>query len=212
MLLAGPQVIVPAAATSHGVSSNTTSTSSNVVRAERFTSPGCLSLHMAASLLQLRGDSPSTSPLQDSNGNILCFNGEIFAGLDIPAGGNDGKALLTALHHAAAAAEAPLATSPNSLSDQCTAEAAGSTAAEAAVPQAASPASSSNSITAVAAAGAGAAAEAEAAASVMGVLSKLRGPWSVIYWQEQQQRLWFGRDLLGKWTGRTPSSGWPSMV
>lgn len=112
---------------------------------------------MAASLLQLRGSSPSTSPLADAQGNILCFNGEIFAGLDIPQGGNDGKALLAALQQASAAAP-------------------------------------------------GAAAAGSACEDVVAVLSKLRGPWALIYWQAQQQTLWFGRDVMGKqlWPGASP--------
>lgn len=94
-----------------------------------------MQLHLAASLLQLRGSTPSTSPLQDSQGNVLCFNGEVFSGLQIPPGGNDGKALLAALQ------QEP---------------------------------------------------------SPVGVLSGLRGPWSLIYWQEQQQTLWFARDVMGE--------------
>lgn len=104
---------------------------------------------MAASLLQLRGTSPSTSPLADAQGNTLCFNGEIFAGLDFLQGGNDGKALLAALQQASAAAS-------------------------------------------------GAAAGGSACEDVVAVLSKLRGPWALIYWQAQQQTLWFGRDVMGK--------------
>jgi asparagine synthetase B (glutamine-hydrolysing) len=110
----------------------------------------CLSLHMAASLLQLRGSSPSTSPLSDAQGNTLCFNGEVFSGLDIPQGGNDGKALLAALQ------QAPV--------------------------QSASSAAAGGSV----------------CEGVVGVLSKLRGPWALIYWQAQQQTLWFGRDVMGR--------------
>jgi hypothetical protein len=163
---------------------------------------------MAASLLQLRGDSPSTSPLQDRDGNILCFNGEIFSGLDIPAGGNDGKALLAALQQATATPGAALTTGPNSLSAQCTAEAVGSasavaaagiTSAEALLAQSGLQAASLDSSTvSISAGAAGAEAEAEAAAGVISVLSKLRGPWSLIYWQKQQQRLWFGKDVMGE--------------
>ena len=100
-------------------------------------SPCCLLLHLAASLLQLRGSCPSTSPLTDTSGNVLCFNGEVYGGLDIPPGGNDGKCLAAALRTCATADE------------------------------------------------------------VVTVLSSLRGPWSVIYWQQKQQLLWFGRDWLG---------------
>jgi hypothetical protein len=58
---------------------------------------GSTRLLLGATLLQLRGRSPSTCPLQDSQGNLLAFNGEIFGGLHVPAGCNDGHALLDAL-------------------------------------------------------------------------------------------------------------------
>ena len=55
-----------------------------------------LSLH--GSLLQLRGDAPSHSPLIDpDSGCILAFNGEIFGGLSVPAGSNDAAVLLSSL-------------------------------------------------------------------------------------------------------------------
>jgi hypothetical protein len=45
--------------------------------------------------------------------------------------------------------------------------------------------------------------DSSAAAGVVEVLSKLRGPWSLFYWQEQQQTLWFARDVMGKfWVPR----------
>ncbi len=52
---------------------------------------------LGATLLQLRGSIPSTCPLQDSHGNVLAFNGEIFGGMTVPSGCNDGHALLDAL-------------------------------------------------------------------------------------------------------------------
>lgn len=154
------QVTVTTAESSQGVSSSSNGTSSSAHPGQKQNLKDELSLYMAASLLQLRGDSPSTSPLQDSDGNVLCFNGEIFTGLDIPAGGNDGKALLAALQQAAVMPTAMPA----------------ATAAEAAA----------------------GGATVEAAADVVAVFSKLRGPWSLIYWQKQQQRLWFGRDVMGE--------------
>lgn len=135
------------------------SSSSSNVAAGAVGTPCNLSLHLAASLLQLRGTSPSTSPLQDINGNVLCFNGEVFSGLNIPEGGNDGKALLAALQQASSCdAAAAQSSSDDSRGDS------GSSAA----------------------------------AGVVEVLSKLRGPWSLIYWQGQQQTLWFARDLMGE--------------
>ncbi|CAL5219898.1 g1823 [Coccomyxa viridis] len=50
-----------------------------------------------ASLLQLRGHTPLPPPHKDAAGNILLFNGEIFGGLPVPEGCNDGQALLGAL-------------------------------------------------------------------------------------------------------------------
>jgi len=48
---------------------------------------------------------------------------------------------------------------------------------------------------------AGASSEAtEAGSSVPGVLSRLRGPWTVIFWQERERTLWFGRDFMGRRT------------
>ena len=59
-----------------------------------------LSIDFGASLLQLRGHEPPTAvPLLDTvSGDVLCFNGEIFGGLDsLSACQNDGMALLEAL-------------------------------------------------------------------------------------------------------------------
>ena len=58
-----------------------------------------LSLKFVATLLQLRGHEPPASiPLQDPNsGDVLCFNGEIFGGLPVAVGQNDGLVLLQAL-------------------------------------------------------------------------------------------------------------------
>ncbi|KAK9835136.1 hypothetical protein WJX81_000522 [Elliptochloris bilobata] len=55
----------------------------------------CLSL--TASLLQLRGAEPVQPPLQDAAGNVLLFNGEVFGGLRVEGGQNDGIALLDVL-------------------------------------------------------------------------------------------------------------------
>jgi len=137
-------------------------------------------LHLAASLLQLRGNRRSTSPLVDSQGNVLCFNGEVFAGLDIAPGGNDGKALLEALQQAAAdlaAAGATAACSSTQLPPSTPSAHAGSSGR---CSSCSSAAGSSRSC------------------GIMQVLSKLRGPWSLLYWQQQEQTLWFGRDVMGE--------------
>lgn len=59
-----------------------------------------LHLALSASLLQLRGTHPSTSPLMAPDGSVLCFNGEVFGGLEVPPGANDAQALLAALQAA----------------------------------------------------------------------------------------------------------------
>ena len=46
----------------------------------------------------------------------------------------------------------------------------------------------------------GASSEETEAGSVPGVLSRLRGPWTIIFWQERQRTLWFGRDFMGRRT------------
>ena len=51
--------------------------------------------HILGSLLQLRGTTPSASPLVDVRGNVLAFSGELFAGVAVGSGAeNDAAALL----------------------------------------------------------------------------------------------------------------------
>ena len=54
--------------------------------------------HILGSLLQLRGSTPSASPLVDVRGNVLAFSGKIFGGVAGAASGaeNDAAALLAA--------------------------------------------------------------------------------------------------------------------
>ncbi|GLI65455.1 hypothetical protein VaNZ11_008836 [Volvox africanus] len=94
-------------------------------------------LHFIASLLQLRGIKPGRSPGVSAHGHILCFNGEVFGGLDVPPGENDGARLLASLAES----------DPRS------------------VPE---------------------------------LVSRLRGPWALLFWDPIRQLLWFGRDLLGR--------------
>ena len=35
-------------------------------------------------------------------------------------------------------------------------------------------------------------------AGVAEVLSRLRGPWALVYWEEAARRLWYGRDVVGR--------------
>ncbi|KAK9788308.1 hypothetical protein WJX73_010668 [Symbiochloris irregularis] len=92
----------------------------------------------AASLLQVRGAEPISSsslPLADKAGSVLLFNGELFGGLNVAAGCNDGQALLHELCHSDDPAH---------------------------------------------------------------MLSRLLGPWALVYWHAASRRLWFGRDALGR--------------
>ncbi|PON64653.1 Asparagine synthase family amidotransferase [Trema orientale] len=44
--------------------------------------------------------------------------------------------------------------------------------------------------------------------SVVDVLSRIRGPWAVIYWQDSSRTLWFGRDAFGR---RSLLVHWPTV-
>ncbi|KAI0757184.1 asparagine synthase-domain-containing protein [Daedaleopsis nitida] len=54
-------------------------------------------LTFCASELRLRGDAFIKQPHEDSEGNILCWNGEVFEGLEVGPGENDGTILLSEL-------------------------------------------------------------------------------------------------------------------
>jgi hypothetical protein len=144
--------------------------------------------------------------LTDSQGNILCFNGEIFAGLDIPAGANDGKALLAALQQASAAASAAAdaglfaaGSAFCTAADTCTSASAAAAAEQGASARKQAVSSSPDNSSSSSSSGDSSSGSSDAGAqAIMGVLSRLRGPWSLIYWQEQQQQLWFGREVLGE--------------
>jgi len=44
--------------------------------------------------------------------------------------------------------------------------------------------------------------------SVPQLLSKIKGPWALIYWQAKSKTLWFGRDAFGR---RSLLVHWPSL-
>ncbi|CAN8253673.1 unnamed protein product [Cochlearia groenlandica] len=48
----------------------------------------------------------------------------------------------------------------------------------------------------------------EAKALVLDVLSTIKGPWAVIYWQESSRTLWFGKDAFGR---RSLLVHWPTV-
>lgn len=113
---------------------------------------GPATLHLSSSLLQLRGSSAVPAPHHHpTTRNILLWNGEIFGGLDIPPGQNDGSLLLEALSTASTAAD-----DTNSEGEE------------------------------------------EEESPVIEVLSRIRGPWAVVFWQASTSTLWFGRDVMGR--------------
>ncbi|KAI9057153.1 hypothetical protein FKP32DRAFT_1638527 [Trametes sanguinea] len=57
-----------------------------------------IQLQFCASELRLRGDSFVQQPHIDAGGNILCWNGEVFEGLEVLPNENDGVKLSDALH------------------------------------------------------------------------------------------------------------------
>src|SRR5436190_649869 len=56
-----------------------------------------LELSFTSSVLHLRGETVTVQPLVSEKGDVLCWNGEICQGLDIPDNENDGVKLLQAL-------------------------------------------------------------------------------------------------------------------
>ncbi|KAI9512621.1 asparagine synthase-domain-containing protein [Russula earlei] len=58
---------------------------------------GIVHLDFFASELRLRGDAPVTQPHVKESGDVLCWNGEIFEGLDVRPDENDGARLSGAL-------------------------------------------------------------------------------------------------------------------
>ncbi|KAG5076345.1 hypothetical protein JHK82_055040 [Glycine max] len=44
--------------------------------------------------------------------------------------------------------------------------------------------------------------------SIAGVLSAIKGPWAIIYWQDSSRTLWFGRDAFGR---RSLLVHWPTV-
>lgn len=91
----------------------------------------------SAHVLHMRG-SLTPQPLQDDDGNLLLWNGEVFGGLTVEPEENDTKVILDQL------------SSCRSPSD------------------------------------------------VSSVLSQVKGPWAIIYYQKEEHCIWFGRDFFGR--------------
>lgn len=48
-------------------------------------------------------------------------------------------------------------------------------------------------------------------ADVTELLSRLRGPWALMYWHAGSGTLWFGRDCIGKIASNADENMWKSM-
>ncbi|KAG9041492.1 hypothetical protein FS837_012198 [Tulasnella sp. UAMH 9824] len=71
-----------------------------VVKLDVLSCSTALAASAYTSVLHLRGDGVTPQPHQNLDGDILCWNGEIFEGLDILPNENDGKKLFEALTRA----------------------------------------------------------------------------------------------------------------
>lgn len=91
----------------------------------------------SAHVLHMRG-SLTPQPLQDDDGNLLLWNGEVFDGLTVEPEENDTKVILDHL------------SACKSQSD------------------------------------------------TLSVLSQVKGPWAIIYYQKEEHCVWFGRDFFGR--------------
>ncbi|CAK9224092.1 unnamed protein product [Sphagnum troendelagicum] len=126
-------------------------------------SNGCdATMDFVGASLQLRGTYPISQPLQDSSGNLLIFNGEVFGGLEIRVGKNDAEVLMNSLRDCC---PCPCHAFPKTCGEVC------------------------HCILDLLS---------DYHKTVPDVLSSLRGPWALIYWQVASQVLWFGRDAIGR--------------
>ncbi|KAJ9510727.1 hypothetical protein QJQ45_027646 [Haematococcus lacustris] len=130
-----------------------------------------------ASLLQLRGSTPSSCPLTHVSGAVLAFNGEVFGGLQVPVGTSDAATLLQALcgiPDQEQQQEEQQEQREEQESEQQQEEQQG---------------------------------EEAAVHHIARVLSQLRGPWALLFWHPASQSLWFGRDVLGPAAGKGAGGG-----
>ncbi|KAI9280048.1 asparagine synthase-domain-containing protein [Sporodiniella umbellata] len=90
-----------------------------------------------STVLHLRGPAVVPQPFEDS-GNILCWNGEAFGGIQVPYNQNDTEVVMSQLK--------------NSKNEE----------------------------------------------EILSVFSRIEGPFAFVYWEASSQKLWFGRDCLGR--------------
>ncbi|GAQ79948.1 asparagine synthase domain-containing protein [Klebsormidium nitens] len=147
------------------------------------TKPSDSTLHFIGAELQLRGAEVVSQPLEDGCGNVLVFNGEIFGGLHVAPNENDGQKLLEALRVACAC---PPTDVTNPLSDVTTPSLD------------ASPPLNDPSNGEYSGSEPGAKCSQCHRPPVVRILSELRGPWALAYWQAAIRTLWYGRDFVGR--------------
>lgn len=121
-------------------------------------------LYFIGATLQLRGTNPIIQPLVDASGNILVYNGEIFGGIHVGSGNNDGDILMQLLEQCCSSVSNQHAGNFGSFEEE-----------KDTIPM---------------------------------LLSRIKGPWSLIYWQSSSKTLWFGRDAFGR---RSLLVHWPSV-
>ncbi|KAF2361916.1 Asparagine synthase [Trinorchestia longiramus] len=97
-----------------------------------------VSIVLKGTVLWLQGEEPVSQPIRDEDGNILLFNGDVLAGVQMPVEGECDSVHLLRQLRAAVDEEVP------------------------------------------------------------DVMSGIIGPWTFIYWRVATQRLYFGRDVLGR--------------
>jgi asparagine synthetase B (glutamine-hydrolysing) len=115
---------------------------------DNTSSNGCdATMDFVGASLQLRGTYPISQPLQDSSGNLLIFNGEVFGGLEIRVGKNDAEVLMNSLRDCC---PCPCHAFPKTCGEVC------------------------HCILDLLS---------DYHKTVPDVLSSLRGPWALIYWQ-----------------------------
>jgi len=102
------------------------------------THAGSPELTFTSSVLHLRGAEVAVQPLVSTTGDILCWNGEVWKGLEIGENENDGLKLLDAL---------------SSISER---------------------------------------------KKVWQIMEKVEGPWAMAYFSTRENKLYFGRDCLGR--------------
>eukprot|EP00850_Spirogloea_muscicola_P023481 SM000360S13675 [mRNA] locus=s360:1693:7369:- [translate_table: standard] len=189
-------------------------------------------MQFLGSVLQLRGLNDVRQPLQDSAGNVLLFNGELYEGISLDSDDNDAEVLLRRLGYCCSCTchidpQMNLWREVQRERQGMESDASDSTADRRSdqpgrmTQQQASKSGAAESPSALALEqdrgavasqcfvydetkgqadqlGSRNCGSSNSTSSIVQLLSRLRGPWSLIYWQAASYQLWFGRDLMGR--------------